>query len=237
MFKAVRENSDGAGATFRHHRLRRTARLFLFEFVVVLLGVLAAQMLQNWAASRQARDEARLAVEQTRRDIAGLAAITRFWERSAPCLIDHVTTIARVAAAGGTLSSQQLGRPALPTPDAAAWSDATRSAVEQNIGVTAVQDHDDNAVAPADIIRGYNREIANEWAVFGLLDPAFGQPSALDRANVRLAAARVRTLLKMQAYKVREMKRVTDRLGIAEDRDAASDYREATDKCGLLKNW
>jgi hypothetical protein len=237
MFKAVRENTDGADAAFRHRRLQRTARLFLFEFVVVLLGVLAAQMLQNWAANREARHEARLAVEQTRRDIAGLAAITGFWERSAPCLIDHVTNIARIAAAGGTLSSQQIGRPALPTPDAAPWSDATRSAVEQNVGVAAVQDHDVNAVAPADIIRGYNREIASEWAVFGLLDPAFGQPSSLDRANVRLAAARVRTLLKMQQYKVREMKRVTDRLGISEDRNAASDYREVGDRCGLLKNW
>jgi hypothetical protein len=237
MFKAVRDNSDAAGAAFRNRRLQRTARLFLFEFVVVLLGVLAAQMLQNWAANRQARDEARIAVQQTRRDIAGLAAITGFWERSAPCLIDHVTNIARVAAAGGTLSTQQIGRPALPTPDAASWSDATRSAVERNFGVAAVQDHDLNAVAPANIILGYNREIASEWAVFGLLDPAFGRPSPLDRANVRLAATRVRTLLKMQAYKVREMKRVTDRLGISEDSDAASDYRELADKCGLLKNW
>ena len=59
MFQAVRAFFGSVariGATLRTSKARRVATLFLFEFVVVVLGVLAAQLLQSAAADRQSRN-------------------------------------------------------------------------------------------------------------------------------------------------------------------------------------
>jgi hypothetical protein len=88
-----------------------------------------------------------------------------------------------------------------------------------------------------DIIDGYNRQIAADWAAFALLDPAVGRASAEDRANVRLAAIRVRTQLKMFSVKAQEIRRVAKALGIHDDPRATEEYRSVADSCGLLRNW
>jgi hypothetical protein len=64
-----------------------------------------------------------------------------------------------------------------------------------------------------------------------------GTPSAEDRANVRLAAARALTELKMQKFKVIEIGRVADRYPVAPSAASTNQYRTITDGCGLLKNW
>jgi len=50
MFAAMRE---GLGRAAHGMRERRTLGLFVFEFFVVVLGVLAAQGLQEWAKQRE----------------------------------------------------------------------------------------------------------------------------------------------------------------------------------------
>src|SRR5437868_7784966 len=89
MFRAVRDSLLNRGTLFRSHRLQRTGRLFLFEFVVVLLGVLAAQMLQGWVADRQSRRQASAAVAQLRVEAATMVSQAGFWRRSGPCLANH----------------------------------------------------------------------------------------------------------------------------------------------------
>jgi hypothetical protein len=236
MFKAIRDSSGKAGAFFRSHRLLRTARLFLFEFVVVLLGVLAAQVLQNFVAERRSRGDAAFAYDQLRQNIANLKAIAAFWDRSAPCLINHVEGIARAASAGKALPGNQIGRPALPTPEFTEWTEPTRVAVESRYGPQVVADHD-SVGQQAQIILGFNREIASDWSAFALLDERLGAPSSEDRANIRLAAARSLTQLKMQRFKVVEIRRVGNRYSVAPSAEDANDFRSITDNCGLLKNW
>jgi hypothetical protein len=236
MFKAVRDSSTKAGALFRGHRLQRTARLFVFEFVVVLLGVLAAQMLQDFVAERRSRGDAAFAYGQLQQNIANMKAIAIFWGRSAPCLIDHVQMIAKAASAGRTLPTDAIGRPALPTPEFTEWTEPTRAAVERRFGPQIVADHD--AVGQqAQIILGFNREIASDWSAFPLLDGRLGGASVEDRANVRLAAVRALTQLKMQRFKVIEIDRVGSRYAVAPSAADMNDYRSITDNCGLLKNW
>ena len=236
MFKAVRDSGTKAGALFRSHRLQRTARLFLFEFVVVLLGVLAAQMLQDFAADRRSRGDATFAYNQLQQNIANLKAIGDFWDRSAPCLIDHVQMIGNAASGGRMLPAKAIGRPALPTPEFTEWTESTRAAVERRFGQQAVADHD-SVGQQAQIILGFNRELASDWSVFPLLDERLGTPSPEDRANVRLAAARALTQLKMQRFKVSEIELVGNRYPIAPSARSTNEYRSITDRCGLLKNW
>lgn len=93
MFRSVRHWwSSGTGET--------TLRLFLFEFVVVVVGVLAAQGLANWVSTRAEREAGRRlfadAVESARYFDQTLA----FWQQFGPCLRTHVASISRAAAAG-----------------------------------------------------------------------------------------------------------------------------------------
>jgi hypothetical protein len=236
MFKAVRHFANHADAVLRSHRFRRTARLFIFEFVVVLLGVLAAQMLQDFMAERRSRGDAAFAHDQLLQNIANLKAIADFWDRSAPCLIDHVQMIAEAASAGKELPARAIGRPALPTPEFTEWTEPTRAAVERRFGPQVVADHD-SVGQQAQIIVGFNREIASDWSVFPLLDERLGAPSPEDRANIRLAAARVLTQLKMQGFKVVEIKRFGSRYPVAPSVRNTNEYRSITNDCGLLKNW
>lgn len=236
MFRAVRGFFRPGSKSFRRLRFERAARLFLFEFVVVLLGVLAAQMLQDVVAERRSRGNAAFAYGQLQQNIANLKAIGNFWDRSAPCLIDHVKMIASAASAPRMLPANAIGRPALPTPEFTEWTEATRAAVEQRFGPQVVADHD-SVGQQAQIILGFNREIASDWSAFPLLDERLGTASAEDRANVRLAAARALTQLKMLRFKVIEIKRMGNRYPVAASAADMNEYRSLTDDCGLLKNW
>jgi hypothetical protein len=69
------------------------------------------------------------------------------------------------------------------------------------------------------------------------LDGRLGGASVEDRANVRLAAVRALTQLKMQRFKVIEIDRVGSRYAVAPSAADMNDYRSITDNCGLLKNW
>ena len=134
------------------------------------------------------------------------------------------------------LPADAIGRPALPTPEFTEWTEATRAAVEQRFGPHAVADHD-SVGQQAQIIVGFNREIASDWAAFPLLDQQLGVASADDRANVRLAAARALTELKMQRFKVIEINRVGNRYSVAASAADMKEYRSIANGCGLLKNW
>ena len=83
MFKAIR-SQFGRWRTLsvpESIRLRtwRYFGLFMFEFVVVLLGVLAAQMLQESAANARARGDARVTVERAAREAANFRATSEYW--------------------------------------------------------------------------------------------------------------------------------------------------------------
>lgn len=237
MFKAVRDHSKRAGAAFRDRRLQRAGRLFLFEFVVVLLGVLAAQMLQSWASRRQARDQASAAVTHLRGEAAQMLSGARFWDENAQCLRDHVRDIAIAAAQGRNMSARDIGRPALPTPEVTQWDQATLLAVRASYGEPVVQAYQD-LEKDAEITIGFNSEIARDWAVFGLLDSELGELLPTDRANVRLAAMKVQTQIRMEQFKAQETVRTAGRLDVSSaDRQQNRVLKDITDRCGLLKNW
>ena len=87
MFQAVRAFFGSVariGATLRTSKARRVATLFLFEFVVVVLGVLAAQLLQSAAADRQSRNDAALSLERSEHEWRQMRAIASYWISVAP---------------------------------------------------------------------------------------------------------------------------------------------------------
>lgn len=123
MFRAVRHWWDSG-------RGKVTARLFLFEFVVVMAGVLAAQGLQSWLAGRadDREGEALLAAATANGKDIGRAA--NYWGRHGQCLRNHVDDIARHAVAGRSMTNEEIGRPGLPSAEPIELSESDRRKID-----------------------------------------------------------------------------------------------------------
>lgn len=78
-------------------RWRRLASTFVFDFVVVLLGVLAAQQLQVWVQQRAAHE--RMVAEHARASAETARALqaARVWEVAVPCLEQRMVEIMTLA--------------------------------------------------------------------------------------------------------------------------------------------
>ncbi|MFA9201624.1 MAG: hypothetical protein ACEQR8_10675 [Cypionkella sp.] len=88
-------------APFKRLRRMRAARLLLLEFVVVLAGVLAAQLLQDWFANRAERaraGEARTGIVNALHNTAELADIRM---RMNLCMLDRIERARDVLAGRG----------------------------------------------------------------------------------------------------------------------------------------
>lgn len=241
MFRAVRDFVRGNGGKFRTARIQRTARLFLFEFVVVLLGVLAAQMLQSWVADASARNETDQAIERSRADTIHLLLIANYWLKVGPCLQNRVAQIARAAAAGQTLSANEIGRPALPLPTDMTWPESTTLVARRVYGERLVDQHGSLALN-ASISRREQDAISRDWPSFELLDPRLGPASAADRANVRLAATRIRASVRLLMVNGDFVRTLAKQMRIEplpgqKLEVSGVDFDKVADDCGLLRQW
>lgn len=88
MFQAVRHWwGNGSG--------KLTTRLFVFEFVVVVAGVLSAQGLANWVGTRAERESGKRLFADATEGARQLDRTFGYWQRFAPCLRSHVASISR----------------------------------------------------------------------------------------------------------------------------------------------
>lgn len=214
---------------------RRVIRLFVFEFVVVMAGVLAAQGLQGWVAERSDAAEGRALLGRASLDVAGFDRVINYWHQRGPCLQEHVGRIARAAASGATMTATEIGRPALPSSDTIEWND------EQREKVALIADADriiaiENLKSYADTTSLFSGDIGNEWATFRLLDPSLGEPSALDRARVRQAAVVIDNRLRWLQFARQPVELTHQTSGVPTDTGLPESARLA-DACGLLLNW
>ena len=218
MFKAVRDyarhwwNPELPDPQAR--RTRRLSRLFLFEFTVVVLGVLVAQSLQDYASDLRARSDMR--VQRARADfqIADSRNTSEFWLALAPCLSAQMDRVMRTVAAGETPASRDIATPPYFTSRISPWS-------EQSI-LTLRRDYGDNIAAHyvslvdiAAFQTDHIRQLSREWAPLARADPAFGPISPADRDAVRAAASSVKAQLERIVSNSRSAVRRARELGIA----------------------
>lgn len=239
MFAALRSHfrpsGDPAGPAGRR-RWDQTLRLFAFEFVVVVAGVLAAQGLQNWAAARSQRDSGEVLVTGARQNVRSLGGTLGFWTNYGPCLRAHARRIAAVASAGGTLTQQEIGRPALPDVPITSWTEEGR---ERALRVVGEEDFATfvGIAATAQNVSDAEHDIARDWAALRLIDPAMGQPLAEDRSRVRQAVAAIDNRIGFLLYIRGQADRMAGALAIDLPRSATPTIRSLVNHCGLLKDW
>ena len=228
MFQAVRHWWGGG-------RGKLTARLFVFEFVVVVVGVLAAQALANWVGTRAEREQGRRLFADATESARQLDRTLGYWQRFAPCLRSHVASISRAAANAGSMTGDAIGRPAVPSPPEPQFSadDWGRIALvatpEQVQSLRGLQ-------ATASIHNAYASEMARQWSTFRLLDPSLGAALPEDRSRVRAAAMQVDSTLRWMMH--RRMGNPADfqPLGLGST-PIDPVLLPRVDSCGMLKNW
>ncbi len=173
---------------------RTTLRLFLFEFLVVVVGVLTAQGLANWVADRSEQRAVYEEEKRVRYEIGRARQVARLWSASTPCLIERVELVARQASTGESVGANELKVPRFIGYGVEPLSPDMNREFHDRLGNERVDNYAVVSSASATLIDTY-RDLRRGWDRFALLDPALGSSSAADRATVRDVAVQLRSQL------------------------------------------
>jgi hypothetical protein len=187
MFQTVR-HWWGSG------RGKVTVRLFAFEFLVVVAGVLTAQALANWVGDRA---DARAVSEEDARvryEIGRARQVARLWSAATPCLVERVERIARHASSSEPIDPNELKVPRFIGYSVEPFSPDMNREIHDRLGNERVDNYAVVSSASTTLINTY-RDLRRGWDRFALLDPALGPSSAADRATVRDVAVQLRSQL------------------------------------------
>jgi hypothetical protein len=213
----------------------RLSGVFLFEFIVVMLGVLAAQAVADWGEDRRLMRDAEVQFREARASAIQSAGTLAFWAAVGPCLIERAQQVAQSAASDQTMTAAQIGRPSLPWLQMPTWDQDVRRAAIARFGADEM-----GALAGmevrAEIALETTVRVRDAWSTFALLDPANGPPTDVDRGNVRLAAIRV--IDHIRVLQSNSPAEAMDRLGVKRSEWENVDFNTAPyDRCGLLREW
>lgn len=220
MFQAVRgffaALSPPALDERKIRKARRLGGLFLFEFVVVVLGVFVAQMLQENAATARTETDARVAVGRAAGEAANFRATSEYWLRAAPCLETRMDELMRAAANGTPDAISRGPRPRMPLSAFTPWSETTTITARRMYGDQLVSDYAALGTMAAKMAQD-SHDLAGEWTLLGLIDPALGDVAREDRFNARLAAGRIKGRLASLNVTALNAVAAAERLGVSAD--------------------
>ena len=136
-----------------------------------------------------------------------------YWLSLQPCLRPRLDRIIRAAADGSAIPPGYFERPRMPFAPVSKWTEATTLAARRAHGDELVGDYSDISDMTQHMAAA-TRELSGDWSVLRLADPALGPPSAADRSNARLAAARIEARLDALVSTARYLVATADRRGI-----------------------
>ncbi|WP_143738037.1 hypothetical protein [Erythrobacter donghaensis] len=178
MFHAIKQwfvSADNA---------RRLLGLFAFEFVVVLLGVLAAQSLQTVYASRQLKQLADDAVAEHRDDLQDFVDFMEYQRRANDCQRDYLRRLRNAAASGTKPDDLPFRPPAYPQVWVAQWDSETRRAVRRFYGRELLLEHT-RLERGSELLKLRRDQAIIEWGTTSLVaTPDFGKDAGVRSAII-----------------------------------------------------
>ncbi len=219
MFAAVRNSlklwRSGDRAPQRR-RARRLAGLFAFEFVVVVLGVLVAQSLQEYASALRDRSDMHARRAHADFQIADLRTVSEYWLKLAPCLASQMDRVLGAVAVQKTPARADIATPAYFWSLLSQWDEKSLSTLRRSEGDEVASNYVslvDVAAVETDLIG----RLSSEWPAVTLAGQSEGSMDLADRAAVRLAALRIRGHLGRIVSNAREVVSRSSTLGIKAD--------------------
>lgn len=213
MFEAIRSKLVGA---WKDLHARGLPSLFLFELIVVTLGVLLAQAVAEWAGERAEERRMKDAIERARVDLAEAMWVSEAYALVQPCFEERMTRIMRAASDGETLPSQILERPGLRATRMHRLEGVQFERMAQTMGYEAADNLRD-ATEQVETLRQRAVELTEAWEGLALLDPENGTPSAQDRATARQAGSRIKALFRGIEINAENIVRQGRNLGVEPD--------------------
>lgn len=217
MFASIRQKLAGAWKRLREGNL---AKLFLFEFAVVLLGVLAAQWVADWAERRSAIERMEEERQAFLDAFARVVPVAEGWKVATPCLDERMAGIMQAASDGRDVSSDYLRRPALYGLNIDIMDAQSFLLLRQKHG-TMEGDEISRVARNIPNLDTRITALVEDWKSMALMDPANGTVDRLDRLEVRKAASAAKAHLvaiNINADNLLDSARI---LGIKPDRQSA----------------
>lgn len=192
MFRTVRHWwSEGSG--------QHTARLFVFEFVVVVAGVLVAQALANWARDREIDRQVTEENSRVEYQIGRTQQYYRVWKVALPCLRARMFTLIAAIDTDQRYPDDYLILPAGLTYNVEPVSLDVARPMRDEYGARRMEDFF-YANATAENGKSSSKDLVDQWSKFALLAPRYGKLESADRADLR--AAGVQALRDMHRIEV-----------------------------------
>jgi hypothetical protein len=173
-----------------------TLRLFVFEFLVVVAGVLTAQGLADRVADRAEQRAVNDEDKRVRYEIGRSRQVARIWYAATPCLVERVERIARQASTSQPVDPDELSVPRFIGYTVEPFSPDMNREFHDRLGNERVDNYAVVMAGSATLVDAY-RDVRRGWDRFALLDPALGPSSAADRATVRDVAVQLRSQLEL----------------------------------------
>ena len=209
-----------------------TARLFVFELLVVVAGVLIAQALAELVQDRAEFAKMQSERSRIRYELTSVHNAFQTWEVALPCLNQRMTEVMR------GLPPQIAGslrRPRFPTPNVSMPSIEVLDLIGRNY--VAEEKNLLNGIAENTKNSGpVIASIISNWGRLGLIDPQNGTVSATDRVEARLAAADIKAQLRGLEVLSSDTSRVLLKMKIASRNLTEPDYGPARSCAAIWKS-
>lgn len=223
MFEAIRSRLVGA---WKDLHARGLPGLFVFELVVVTLGVLLAQAIADWAGRRAAMDEMETVKAELDSDMAIAADEAYGWTIAAPCIAERMGVVMRLLGEGGPVDPELIFRPGMQNVALASPDTETEALMVRRYGRKITDEYGRGAR----LVQRMGDRIdsaATHWEALGLVDPRNGPVSVADRTEARRAAASIRASMATLADQAQLLMDMAKTAGIEPAIDAPHGARPA----------
>lgn len=167
---------------------QHTARLFVFEFVVVVAGVLVAQSLGEWIHDRDIDRQVTDENARVEYQIGRTQQFNKLQRVAAPCLRERMLSMIAAIDSGQRYSDDYLTLPRLGGYTVEPVSPAVNLPMRDKYGAKHMEDFFlANVIAESGLTAA--KDLGDQWTKFALLNPRYGTLEGADRASMRAAGA------------------------------------------------
>lgn len=177
---------------FRRLTTSQTIKLLFLEFLVVLAGVLAAQLLQQWLEDRAERNRAQVQVAGIATSLHNSAELAVIRQRMSVCMLDQIERLNEALSQPG-IDQSELGWVRVPEQNIMdnPGIDAARPLITKVYGADMMMRFSLIEFAFDKLYEGQDRELA-AWERLSVLNPASGPVSEDARLELQFALAEAR---------------------------------------------
>ena len=227
--EATTAGPHGLRGWFGKIRRRRWVALFVFEFFVVLLGVLAAQGLQSWFQARQEKRTAAGAKAGLDRNLRSIILSAEIRRRGLICYGDRLSRLAQVIRDGSKLER------GLQAPEEAlvidlGWTGDVPALMSEHYGAKLADKYVNVALWVESFRRAQERE-QESWSDLARLSARLGTVTEADRSAAKGALIDATRDLQQVAWATGHLAGHAKDLRIEPDLAELAGARSAPDSC------